>query len=258
MLPTAQIIVTSDGYDMKRDNRYVWLADRKTNPGYRTPDYFVCMSAQSFATLAATFGERHGRWINCLDDEIIQQDLHHIPRPLEHRLVDWDKEGERRNRWASWAIVKMDWEYPPFLTPAPGADPQHPVAIAVQEKRTGPKTGAYEITYQYHYTQQENVPERPPLVELLSFGKDTDCDARGIEGEVLSSSEGSPLKLPRNFVGKIAIRLTPRSKSKDGQPYYSQLVRIEPHSSLHLRPCDAPSRPEPPSSIPASRPEPGS
>jgi hypothetical protein len=226
---------------VKRDSRHLWLADRNTNPSYRKPDYFVCMNAQSFATLATIFGERHGHF-SCLDDTIIQQDLHHIPRPLEHRLVDWDRDGERRDHFASWAIVKMDWEYPPFLKPVPGSDAQHPVGIAVHEKRAGLKTGAYEITYRYNYAQQDSVPERPTLVELLSFENDTDCDASGLEGRVLSSSEGSPLKLPGDFVGNITIRLTPRSIHKDGQPYYSRTVRIDPHSSLHLLSCDAPSR----------------
>jgi hypothetical protein len=250
MLPATQMILTPDGFEMKRDRRYLWLADRNTNPSYRKPDYFICMNPQNFGTLAATLGDRQSSHISCLYQEIIRQDLQHIPRPLEHRLVDWDREGEQRDHFATWAIVKMDWEYPPFLKPAPGADAQHPVAIAVHEQRSGPETGAYEINYQYRYTQQDNVPERPPLVELLSFGNDTDCSARGTQVVVLSSSEGSSLKLPGDFVGKVAIRLTPRSIRKDGQPYYSQIVRIDPHSSFHLRSCDARSRPEPPSNSP--------
>jgi hypothetical protein len=67
---------------------------------------------------------------------------------------------------------------------------------------------------------------------------------------VLSSSEGSPFKLPGDFVGKVALRITPRSIRKDGQLCYSEIVRIDPSSPFHLRPCEASSRLGRPGAIP--------
>jgi len=258
--PTGDVALREDGFEVRRDLRHVWFADRKTNPAYLKPDYYLCMVPQTPATTQAALPEQGGgrrQFQSCLYQGLIQQDLHDAPRPLRHRLVDWDKEGQRRSNLASWAVVKLDWEYPPFLAPAPGADSAYPVAMAVVEKRHSPGSPSYEVTFQHRYAHQDNTPERPPVVELLSYGRGAGCSSSDDEIAVLSREEGpAAFTLPGGFAGKVGIRLTPRSIHKVGMAYYSRIVRIDPASRFRIQQCEIPFPEQFPRNLKATRPEP--
>ena len=48
---------------------------------------------------------------------------------LEHRCVRWDKLG-----WNRWAIVKLDWDYPPYLERLPERTGGQRVAVKVRSR----------------------------------------------------------------------------------------------------------------------------
>jgi hypothetical protein len=94
------------------DRRYLWLADRDTNRDYRRPDYFLCMIPQSPGSLLGFIQRIRGKGEGqpgCSDLPLVKlaaDPTHPIPGLS---LVEIDAEGPSRIGFASWAIVKFDW-----------------------------------------------------------------------------------------------------------------------------------------------------
>ena len=98
------------------DRRYLWLADRHTNPEYRRPRYFVCMVPQSPATVLARILRERGQGpgtLGCATRPLVR-----LATPGESRLpgftlVAMDREGQGRIGFEAWAIVEIDWDRGP-------------------------------------------------------------------------------------------------------------------------------------------------
>lgn len=96
------IELREDGYAIKQDFRYLWLADAKTNPAYLRPRYFICYMNQSPYRLPnATDGSYDG---GCSHSRVIQLAMNPDGIWPDHELLDYDKTEHDR-----WAIVKLDW-----------------------------------------------------------------------------------------------------------------------------------------------------
>ncbi|MGE3910173.1 MAG: hypothetical protein AB7K36_12515 [Chloroflexota bacterium] len=111
VLAQDQVTVKDGEVKVNRElNKYVWLADKDTNPAYLRPDYFVCMTPQHLRGILERITRQKDRVGLCSDMPIVKRALEG-PRPyLNHQLVDRDlSEGD------SWAIVKLDWSVPPGL-----------------------------------------------------------------------------------------------------------------------------------------------
>lgn len=100
------------GFKVERDLKYLWFADRDTNPAYLKPDFAITVIHPP------NFGEaleRHEEWLYPdpahpprVENSGLIRRARSLPQPfLKHRLVESD--GRR------FCAVKLDWDYPPFL-----------------------------------------------------------------------------------------------------------------------------------------------
>jgi hypothetical protein len=108
-------VLQKDGsrYVVIPDGTYMWFADKRSNPEYRWPDYYVCVSNQAPMNAvhivsspmrgdAPTFG--------CTEDFLVQMTTRQagqICPPV--KLADMDTDGPKTVGFARWAIVKLEW-----------------------------------------------------------------------------------------------------------------------------------------------------
>lgn len=85
---------------LRRDFRYLWLADKRSNPRYFEPNYFVCWSLRQL--LDPVSGRR-----KCEDVRIVAE-ARSGSSLLGHQEVARDESGRD-----GWSIIKLDWTYPP-------------------------------------------------------------------------------------------------------------------------------------------------
>lgn len=82
---------------LRRDFRYLWLADKRSNPTYFEPDYFVCWYHQKLL---------YGRQ-KCQGQQIVAE-ARAGTGMLSHREVSRDESSRD-----AWSIIRLDWTYPP-------------------------------------------------------------------------------------------------------------------------------------------------
>ncbi len=100
---------------LRRDDGMMWFADRATNPGYRRPDYYLCMNIQSLTSASTEISERRLGTTGvggCEARGIVRQaragDSAGQDPALE--LTEFDTEGLGTVGYARWAIVRLLWE----------------------------------------------------------------------------------------------------------------------------------------------------
>ena len=90
----------ADKFDLPRDFRYLWLADKRSNPQYFSPDYYVCWPLRQL--LHPVLGRPRCQSLRIVAEARAGTGL------LGHREVARDPSG-----LDAWSIVKLDWTYPP-------------------------------------------------------------------------------------------------------------------------------------------------
>jgi hypothetical protein len=109
---SGSLTLGPDGFKVERDLKYLWFADRDTNPAYLKPDFAITVIHPP------NFGEaleRHEEWLYPdpahpprVENSGLIRRARSLPQPfLKHRLVESD--GRR------FSAVQLDWDYPPFL-----------------------------------------------------------------------------------------------------------------------------------------------
>lgn len=100
------------GFKVERDLKYLWFADRDTNPAYLKPDLALTV------VQPPNFSEAMQRYLEWntpdpdhpprVENSGLVRRARSLPQPfLRHRLLESD--GRR------FSLVRMDWDYPPFL-----------------------------------------------------------------------------------------------------------------------------------------------
>jgi hypothetical protein len=111
----GQIVDTPSGKKLETDDRYLWFADRDTNPEYRRPEYYLCFAIQTLPSVLERLRWRQGLeergYRGCQVAGLVrlareQSEDNVVPRPI---LVEMDDEGLLRFGYARWAIMKLDW-----------------------------------------------------------------------------------------------------------------------------------------------------
>jgi hypothetical protein len=213
LISTGRVTLTSQGYALERDlDTYLWLADRRDNPAYLRPDYYVCMIPQSLDTVVYRLDPRLGIGANsrCTSLGLVGLASGAREDAVQPRLMAIDR-PERDY----WAVVKLDWDYPPYLQPLPGAPPDARVRLGVNAQPDGSL-----IKVEYAYAQQDGKPEEGSVIRLyrvLSNG------SRCLLQEAQATSS---LRLPVGFNGQVQASVTPRTASKSGQEFFSPLVQV--------------------------------
>lgn len=106
VLSRAQIVTVASGKRLLGDKRYLWLADKESNPNYRRPDYYICMIPQDLANRLAII--KDGYAMGCLDFPLVKFASNSHGPESGISLVDYDKRGQKFGL-VSWAIVKFNW-----------------------------------------------------------------------------------------------------------------------------------------------------
>jgi hypothetical protein len=109
-----ELDVEGDRVSIPFDKRYIWFADRDSNPDYARPDYFICITIQSPYTVAARMATEEAGVDSAIGCQVHQMvilardpgDKKVYPK-LE--LTGIDTEGPGRVGYERWAIVKLDW-----------------------------------------------------------------------------------------------------------------------------------------------------
>ncbi len=210
VLAQDHVIWRGGGYDLARNLRTaLWFADRHTNPAYLRPDYYVCFWPQSFRTA-----------VGARDPSLFQDLIHYCPSlgivsdatkpgfPLHRRLVAADP-----SLYASWAIVKLGWTFPPFV---------RSLALTVEAGTAGAVAQVSSET-----AQQDGIPVIPADVELLAERGNAGCVVHDNALTPIGRLAGSgALPLPPGFSGLVVARVTPRTADARGIPVLSNAVSV--------------------------------
>jgi hypothetical protein len=114
----------SQGYFMRKggnlhlagDRKYLWFADRDTNPEYRKPDYFICMVGQTMGSVANRLMRERGIGQGepgCSALSLVRQAQKKGAETKGIRLMEYDRAGLEEMGTDWWAIVKLDWSEAP-------------------------------------------------------------------------------------------------------------------------------------------------
>jgi hypothetical protein len=199
----------SDGYHLTtQDFRYLWFADWKSNSAYRTPEYFVCWLHLYFFTVVSPEKPKCGNLPGV-------GEIRNGTSLLKH------KEVFRDEKYDLWSIVKLDWDYPPYLLPlhASSADTKVQAALA-------PRADGIGFRVEIHPHQQWAHPIVGAHYMLYVNSDDTKCDV--LPRRLFQVADNpTDLLLPKKFKGCVRIGVAPFTATKTGSEYYGSTMIIE-------------------------------
>lgn len=208
-LGTGRVDVTDAGYAVARDSGYLWFADRDSNPDYLKPRYFLCTRPPSLDEVARRLVDPAAPVSTCSDSPLVQLARRSNDQFPRDRVVAADGSGRDR-----WAIVQLDWDYPPYLARLPGSAGETYVEVSLDRI----PDGRVALVPRFIVRHQEGSPTRT-LLRLYGAGADNTC--------VLTETEDpSALVLPPNFSGRIRVAVTPRTGTATGREYVSDPIEL--------------------------------
>jgi hypothetical protein len=204
-----------DGYEVKRDDAYVWFADRAVNAAYNKPEYFLAMTFQFWATYglgqaylmdhtAARRPRAGDIWLVRAIREGRTSFLH--PVEVAHDASPLDR----------WSIIRLDWDFPPFLRPFEGGEfvmlDSSPIADGIR------------VRVNYRYAHQEGVPEAGTRIILFAQSRCADAE----QNVVLSPTAAGAHEfiLPVSFAGTLSGEVQPATATKAGPAYRSPPLQL--------------------------------
>ena len=193
---------TSSGYTQRAySTPYLWMADRNTNSVYQTPDYFLCMEPEDMGSLVNKL-TTHGAVKRCSDNPTVKVAA---DGTSGNTLIARDQSG-----WDAWAVVKLDWHYPPYLLPLPQYGPHRLVGFTLTRTSTGVGVQVY-----YRYAQQEGQSEGGSIVRLYRSSADGNLTL------LQENIDGAPFLIPTKDVGDLRVSVTPQSVDTPGREYFA-------------------------------------
>ena len=218
---------TAKGFVKNRNIDYLWVADRTTNPAYAKPDYYLCMSNQTLGTLNATIANKNGAsnvsgcspMIDGFNSTLEKSPI------LRHKIVSQETDGVAKRGWISWAIAKLDWDFPPIALAKDGSLSNRPVEI-----KLSPASSQYRVAFDYRYFHQDGTLEGESIAELVQLGENAQCENAPSQVTVLDSHVGKgngDFLLPTSYTGKVGVRVKPVSASRSASWwYYSDTISL--------------------------------
>jgi hypothetical protein len=110
-----ELVIEGGSNELALDTRYLWFADKLSNPSYRKPDYFICIASQTLNSMAEAASRRAGNLTTSSGCE--QHQLVRIARGFDPSAFDpkpslaaFDVEGPAAVGYERWAIVKLYWK----------------------------------------------------------------------------------------------------------------------------------------------------
>jgi hypothetical protein len=212
LISSGKVVRSDDGYVVDRDARtYLWLADKNENIAYLAPDYFACLYQQNPVTAWVQVSHRQDSFkLSCSTQGILQPTAS-SQSLLHDKVIAIDGSPAH-----AWSIVKLDWDYPPFLRPkgSSTASSSPPVSLDVQ-----PTNGSLVVHVMYVYAQQGGKPESGS--EIRWYGV-KDNGERCLITEAINRAQ---FDLPSGFQGRLQVSVLPRTSTKAGAETFSLPVR---------------------------------
>jgi len=206
MISSGNVMLVDSGYLLERDARtYLWLADRWENREYLKPRYYVCMVAQTQRLAAERLVDAVPPDSKCSSLGLVRNALSGDQEGLHHRVVVRDESGRD-----SWAIIELDWEYPPYLEAFPEGAGNARVRVTLRDREDGAL-----LHVSYRYAHQEGAPERGSVIRLYRL------TSNGAMKALRETTPREPLVLPPGSTGQFVASVTPRTSSKSGREYFS-------------------------------------
>lgn len=105
----------SEGYEFPFDTTYLWFADKKTNPDYAHPEYFLCVTMQSISTVLQETLRKNGLGDSppgCEQNPLVQLVRRGKGKSFYPglELLEADRDGVNVVGYERWAIVKLNWK----------------------------------------------------------------------------------------------------------------------------------------------------
>jgi hypothetical protein len=129
-----------------------------------------------------------------------------VPFPLD-KVVATDASGRDE-----WTIVRLDWNYPPFLVPV-GTSGSGSPAGAIRGDVVHDR-GGLVVRPGYDAVQQQGIPQQPAILRLFVVGGKT-C----LMG---TTEDPSGFVVPETFSNLVSLSVTPRTADAVGQEVFSQ------------------------------------
>lgn len=245
-IASGKLTLTDAGYKFERSRKYIWLADRDSNNEYEMPDYFLCMQPQSMRTAAESIKRKEGEmlsWTGCQTRNVVRRALQNKDKFPRYTIAGIDTDGLHRQGYAKWAIVKLDWNYPPYLKKMGNDDDSARVNIAV-EKSSGDRV---QIRPVYRYAQQNGLSEQDTIFRFYEIGHGSACPDGDMSRRAIAELRGtSKFMLRQGFNGKIQLSVIPGSVAGSGKEYYSNVILVNDkgdiESCINGLPPDKPSK----------------
>ena len=125
-----------------------------------------------------------------------------------------------------WAVVRLDFDYPPFV---------RTLEAAVRADAAG----AHRAVYRADAGQQQGKPLCRRSPNSWPCRADSSCKLDPAHVVTLAKSEdGSPFSLPPDFTGTLAVRYIPRTATRNGEPVLSRPWRV---TASEAAPCPWPA-----------------
>lgn len=203
---------TEAGFEYIQDFTFLWFADGVTNEKYLKPALYVCLQHRVLGQLMAESLSGAAPQ-SCKNNKMIaaaiagEKDV--FPAP---KLLAADRTGGRQ-----WAVVEIDYDFPPFLTAAPAA------RVAVRKE-------TIEVDVKYEFRQQHGAAESESTVEVRALGRDGACDSARLLLKTRAAGGSARLVIPRrDLFGQefLIVGVQPATKTRLGPMMYSQPVRAD-------------------------------
>jgi hypothetical protein len=206
-LAQGKVTLGPDGYNVKRESPYVWFADRAANPAYDKPEYFLTMTYQ-----------------NLSPGYLIEDEAASRPRVGNVPLIRAIREGRTSylhpvevardpSPLDRWSIVRLDWDFPPFLRGLEGGE-----FVTLD---ASPAADGTWIRINYRYAHQEGLPEAGTRVTLFARSR---CTGAMTVSPVSGGTR--EFMLPRSLAGTVLAEVQPATTTKTGPIYRSGPLKI--------------------------------
>ena len=110
----GKFVMRNQRIEILRDGTYLWFADKRTNPDYDRPQYYICITLASWAAVIEELRRRAGLendFLGCEKDPMVTlatgKDPRRVYPPLT--LVEKDGEGPAKVGYERWVILKLNW-----------------------------------------------------------------------------------------------------------------------------------------------------
>jgi len=232
---------TDHDYELLHDKRYLWFRDRR-NQDYGKPDYYACMAGQNLTTVVAKLTDHrnprqefYGCWYQGIIANVVQENVF---------VMDYQLTGTDGDDPGYWAILKLDYEYPPYLEQV-GREKLDGVNLSVIQDRDG----KLQAVADYRFLQLTGEPEAGSTLEVYT-SNDTSCEEKDPDWQLIyAGPTGHWVVLPGGFSGKLQAFVTPKTKHKAGRRYSSQILQIQHGDFESTKVCAGGEAPAPPTGL---------